>query len=105
MSVLSAQTIRRLSLARSFPLIEPFVERGVMNGKSFGLSACTYDCRIDHDLVLNPNSAALASTMERVCLPNNICGSIFDKSTYASFFMTHLIPISIPVLMDLSRLN
>jgi deoxycytidine triphosphate deaminase len=66
MSVLSAQTIRRLSLARSFPLIEPFVERGVMNGKSFGLSACTYDCRIDHDLVLNPNSAALASTMEYV---------------------------------------
>jgi dCTP deaminase len=96
MSVLSAQTIRRLSLARSFPLIEPFVERGVMNGKSFGLSACTYDCRIDHDLVLNPNSAALASTMERVCLPNNICGSILDKSTYARLFMsafnTHIDP-------------
>lgn len=87
MSVLSAQTIRRLCLVNS-PLIDPFVERGVFNGKSFGLSACTYDCRIDHDLILMPGKSALASTLEHVRLPNNICGSILDKSTYARLFMT-----------------
>jgi len=88
MSVLSAQTIRRLCKVPSYPLIEPFVERGLFNGKSFGLSSCTYDCRIDHDLVLYPCRSALASTIERVHLPNNICGSILDKSTYARMFMT-----------------
>jgi len=69
-------------------LIDPFVERGVFNGKSFGLSACTYDCRIDHDLILAPGKSSLASTLEQVRLPNNICGSILDKSTYARLFMT-----------------
>lgn len=87
LSVLSAQTIRRLCLVNA-PLIDPFVERGVFNGKSFGLSSCTYDCRIDHDLILMPGKSALASTMEHVRLPNNICGSILDKSTYARLFMT-----------------
>lgn len=78
MSVLSAQSIRRLCVegryARHFeaakqssnaplyramtqspePLITPFSERRVVNGKSYGLSACSYDCRIDQDLVLEP---------------------------------------------------
>jgi dCTP deaminase len=70
------------------PLVDPFVEREVFNGKSFGLSACTYDCRIDHDLILPPGKSALASTMEYVNLPNNVCGAILDKSTYARLFMT-----------------
>lgn len=74
MTVLSAQSIRRLcnppvpitmidpsALQRPYarhlqaaipPLITPFTERGVVNGKSYGLSACTYDCRIDQDLTL-----------------------------------------------------
>lgn len=88
MSVLSAQTIRRLCRVPSAPLIDPFVERGVANGKSYGLSSCTYDCRIDHDLILNPGQSALASTMEQVRLPNHICASILDKSTYARLFLT-----------------
>ncbi len=88
MSVLSAQTIRRLCKAAYEPLIDPFVERDVVNGKSFGLSACTYDCRIDQGLILEPGQAALASTLELVRLPHNICGSILDKSTYARLFLT-----------------
>lgn len=75
MSVLSAQSIRRLCdpeerarwrgigsgsplgyalNAGAGPMISPFTERGVVNGKSYGLSACTYDCRIDQDLILEP---------------------------------------------------
>jgi dCTP deaminase len=95
MSVLSAQTIRRLAQG-DWPLISPFVERGVVGGRSFGLSACSYDCRIAQDLVLLSGEAALASTMERFVLPDNICGSVMDKSTHARAFMsvfnTHLDP-------------
>jgi dCTP deaminase len=100
--ILSAQSIRRLcnpkmveedgypgSLVPAHrPLITPFVERGVSNGKSYGLSACTYDVRIDHDLILTPGETALASTIERVCLPHNVCASVLDKSTYARLFIT-----------------
>lgn len=147
MTVLSAQSIRRLCseaepwlpdeiivpwapagsrlIPMTHPLITPFTERGVVNGKSYGLSACTYDCRIDQDLVLEPmpfglladlNQAAgnwadqarmaaavkavecraLASTMERFAIPDNVCGSVLDKSSYArvfvSAFNTHLDP-------------
>lgn len=121
MSVLSAQSIRRLC-AGEIPLIAPFSERGIVNGKSYGLSACTYDCRIDQDLVLEPmpfaiiaaylcrepgwgNAAmkikairyrALASTMERFAIPHNVCGSVLDKSSWARIFIsafnTHLDP-------------
>lgn len=128
MSVLSAQSIRRLSMADP-PLVSPFSEREVVRGKSFGLSSCTYDCRIAEDLVLEPmpfemiaefmreNRAenwantmrrsaglqqaigkwrALASTIERICLPDNVCASVLDKSSYArvfvSAFNTHFDP-------------
>jgi dCTP deaminase len=94
-SILSAQSIRRLSQGDR-PLIAPFVERGVVGGRSYGLSACSYDCRIAQDLDLFPGEAALASTMERFVLPDNLCGSVMDKSTYARVFMsvfnTHLDP-------------
>lgn len=53
MSQLSAQSIRNLCTNTDAPLITPFSEkRLVINGKSAGLSAASYDCRIDHDLVL-----------------------------------------------------
>jgi dCTP deaminase len=93
MTVISAQNIRSLCIgdiarANGRPLISPFVERGVANGKSYGLSACTYDCRIDQNLILGPRDAALASTMERFSIPKNVCGSVLDKSTYARVFIT-----------------
>ena len=95
MTVLSAQSIRRLCLADP-PLISPFMERGVQNGRSYGLSSCTYDCRIAEDLTIPPGRGALASTIERFWLPDNVCGSPLDKSTYArvlvSAFNTHFDP-------------
>ena len=96
MTVLSAQSIRRLCINET-PMISPFTERGIVNGKSYGLSACTYDCRIAEDFViLNCGEAILVSTVERFNLPANVCGSVLDKSTYARIFVsafnTHLDP-------------
>ena len=113
MSILSAQSIKRLCVDTDTPLITPFVERGVVAGKSFGLSACTYDCRIAQDLTLEPlpfaliaelisghapknfthritqvKYKALASTIEKFNFPHNVCGSVLDKSSYARVFIT-----------------
>lgn len=114
-TVLSAQSIRRLCVPddrdnyygfprwgdgafflRRKPLIDPFVERGVANGRSYGLSACTYDCRISHNLTIPRGKSALAATIERFDFPPEICGSVLDKSSWArvfvSAFNTHLDP-------------
>jgi deoxycytidine triphosphate deaminase len=115
-SQLSAQSIRALCVGTNRPLVTPFVEeRTVKNGKSYGLSAASYDCRIDHDLVLgvnpahiiarsiverwpdeslreillaNPPMSALAYTMEDFWIPANVSGAVCDKSTYARVFVS-----------------
>jgi dCTP deaminase len=95
MTVLSAQTIR-LYCGRPRPLISPFVERGVVRGRSFGLSACTYDCRTDRPLVVPVRQSRLAVTLERFIIPPHICTSVLDKSSWARVFLsafnTHLDP-------------
>lgn len=95
MTVLSAQSIRRLCRGNK-PLIEPFVEASTSGGRSFGLSACSYDCRIADGLLVPVGQGRLASTVERFRLPDNICGSVLDKSTWARVFLsafnTHLDP-------------
>lgn len=58
MSQLSAQSIKGLCEPRGLrkPMISPFVPtKQVLNGKSYGLSAASYDLRIAHDLVLGPH--------------------------------------------------
>src|SRR5881397_275440 len=93
--ILSAQSIRRLCNSEP-PLIWPFVERGVLSGKSFGLSAASYDCRLAQNIIINRGEPVLASTMERFHLPDNVCGMVLDKSTHArigiSAFNTFLDP-------------
>jgi dCTP deaminase len=85
--ILSAQSIRSRCLA-SPPMIYPFTERGVKNGSSFGLSACSYDVRIDMDLVLAPGAACIASTVEDFHMPLDVAGFVVDKSTYARVFVS-----------------
>jgi len=129
MSVLSAQSIRSLCVDTFIigpgpaahphrPLISPFVERGISNGRSYGLSACSYDVRIDKGLILWPAYArfidwflrlifwrnklprfygcTLASTIERFIFPDDVCGHVRDKSSLArrfvSVFNTHFDP-------------
>jgi dCTP deaminase len=45
------------------PLSQGFIERTVINGKSAGLSAASYDLRIRHDLVLGPHPVYLFNKM------------------------------------------
>lgn len=96
MSVLSAQSIRKLCVARDPPLLAPFVEAGTIRGRSYGLSACTYDLRISDGLIVPVGQARLASTIEVFSIPTDVCGSVLDKSTWArvfvSAFNTHLDP-------------
>jgi dCTP deaminase len=80
--ILSAQSIRRNNL------ISPFVERGSIRGRSFGLGPCSYDCRIAHPLIVPVHQGRLAVTMEHFKLPSVICGSVLDKSTWARVFVT-----------------
>jgi dCTP deaminase len=99
-SILSAQSIRKACVpaadgilrARTLwlrqPLLSPFVEKGIINGRSFGLSACTYDVRTKEDILLSVGEGCLAVTLERFCIPTNICGSVLDKSTHARAFVT-----------------
>lgn len=79
MSQLSAQSIRKLcqptkwfGLVKQQPMIVPFVDKKtVVNGKSYGLSAASYDVRIAHDVVLGPSPAYVLRNMLQYskCLP------------------------------------
>lgn len=107
MTVLSAQSIRYLCVktgnryvyryhTSDEPLLDPFVERGVVNGRSYGLGPCSYDVRSRGDVFLPVGGRALASTVERFNMPNWLCGTVLDKSTHARMFVsafnTHLDP-------------
>lgn len=87
-------------------MIEPFEERGEFAGRTYGLGPCTYDFRLDHVLgehgqlateyVLRPNEFVLASTIEKVAIPYDVCGTVLDKSSNAregiTAFNTHFDP-------------
>ena len=89
--ILSAQTIMRMRL------VSPLVDKTVMNGKSYGLSACGYDIRckqsvllsspdarvIDARLQRTARSFELASTVEYFNIPDNVCGIVHDKLSWA----------------------
>jgi dCTP deaminase len=91
--ILSAQTIRQLALDG---MIQPFFERTIRAGKTYGLGPCTYDMTIAQTLTLKPGEFALASTIEKVSMPHNVCASVLDKSSWArkglSVFNTHFDP-------------
>lgn len=75
--ILSANSIRKIKP------VEPFVERSVQNGKSYGLSVAGYDIRVDQDLVLDSRCFNLASSVERFDMPKNVLGTVRDKSSWA----------------------
>lgn len=76
--ILSAQSIRDRR-----GMIEPFCERTVFDGMSFGLSSCGYDVRIAEKIRLERGAFALASTIEKFDFPADIVGKLHDKSTWA----------------------
>lgn len=75
--ILSAQSIR---FRRP---VFPFYERTVLNGMTFGLSSAGYDVRIRERVVLRPGDFALASTVERFTMPNDLIARVADKSSWA----------------------
>lgn len=91
MTVLSAQSIRS-RIAKSYIdgyqkrfllVIDPFHERTINNGMSFGLSACGYDIRIRERVTIKPGGFTLASTIEYFSIPIDLMAEIKDKSTWA----------------------
>lgn len=79
--ILPAQIIRKR--CHLFNLVEPFVERGVIRGRSFGLSHAGYDVRIAEDHTLKPGDFALGSTLERFSMPYDLQAIVHDKSSWA----------------------
>jgi dCTP deaminase len=75
--ILSAQAIRRCKP------VDPFCERTVFEGTTFGLGPAGYDVRVAQGLFLVPGCFVLASTIERFTMPDNLIGIIHDKSTWA----------------------
>ena len=67
----------------AFPMIEPFHDRTVFNGMTFGLGPAGYDVRIDQSFTLWPKQFRLASTMERFEVPRDITFKVEDKSSWA----------------------
>lgn len=79
MTVLSAQTIRRLAL------VDPCLpaHRHDETGATGGLSCCGYDVHLAQDIVLWGGRFLLASVSERFTIPNDIVGIVHDKSSWA----------------------
>ena len=79
MTVLSAQTIRKLGL------VAPLVDRtqDLVTGTSFGLSSCGYDVRLDQTVTVLPGQFRLASTVEQFRMTDDVVGIVHDKSTWA----------------------
>ena len=72
-----AQIIRRIRP------VEPFCERSSAHGMTYGLGPAGYDVRIAENIILKPGAFALASTVERFCMPDDVLGTVHDKSTWA----------------------
>jgi len=58
--ILSAQSIRKIQP------VTPFVERGTVRGRSYGLSVAGYDIRVEQVLTLGPGQFSLASSLDLV---------------------------------------
>jgi len=84
--LLSAQSIRARCLAGAL-VIEPFCERTVQCGLTYGLGPASYDVRLDQDLLLAPRwfpgSFRLASIMEYLQIPLDLRARVCDKSSQA----------------------
>ena len=88
--ILPAQHIRKRHM------VEPFHERTVHNGMTFGLGPAGYDVRVAQSVRLRPGHFLLASTIERFDIPRDITAFVLDKSSWArkglSLFNTVLEP-------------
>lgn len=75
--ILTSQRLRQIKP------VEPFSERAVANGMTYGVGPAGYDVRIRESLLLKPGAFALASTIERFSMHSDVIGFVHDKSTWA----------------------
>lgn len=79
--ILSGQTIRRLNV------VTPFSERAISHGMTHGVGPAGYDVRVEFGwpkfLILPAGGFALASTVERFAIPNDVLATVHDKSSWA----------------------
>lgn len=75
--LLSAKTLRVVKPVR------PFCERGVIRGRSFGVSVAGYDIRIAEGHRLLAGQFALGSSLEEFDIPKNLVALVKDKSSWA----------------------
>jgi dCTP deaminase len=71
------------------PLIAPFSERTEFGGTTYGLGPAGYDLRIDRDVTLWPGRSVRADAMESICMPLDLIGLLFSKSTWARVHVEH----------------
>jgi dCTP deaminase len=69
-------------------MIEPFYERTLDRGLTFGLGPASYDLRIAEGAILRPGEFRLASSLEHFIFPANVHGELKDKSTWARLGLT-----------------
>jgi dCTP deaminase len=76
--IVPAQKLRRIRP------VEPFVEKTIVNGMSYGLSSAGYDVRIAESVYFYEGAKfGLASTIEKFDMPNDVIGMVHDKSSWA----------------------
>jgi dCTP deaminase len=103
MSVLPYQEIKRLSMECG--MISPFSERGSFGGVSFGAGPASYDLRLDRDIRLWPGRSVRADAIERICMPDNLMGLLFSKSTWARVHVEHAATVIDPGFHGVLRLE
>lgn len=74
--LLSGKTLRKIK-----PL-EPFVEKTIFEGKSYGCSLAGYDIRVAQDVQLGPKEFVLVSSVEYFSMPKDVVGRVCDKSSW-----------------------
>jgi dCTP deaminase len=76
--------VNGMTLFHSAP-VEPMLNSKVKaHGVSHGLSEAGYDVRVRESILLHPfRRFALASTVERFRMPDDLVGIVHDKSTWA----------------------
>ena len=96
MSILPYQIVKHLCQVNM--MVQPYAPKTKIFGFTFGISESGYDIRIAQDLTLYPvtlknlllktfgiarPSFALASSIEKFRIPNDIMAFVLDKSTWA----------------------
>lgn len=79
--ILSYQTIRQLCI--DCGMVDPWHEKTVYNGVSYGLGPASYDFRIAQNINVPPNEMILCSTLEKVNIPDWVAARVCDKSSWA----------------------